>query len=154
MYNTLHPVYTQVSQLTWQLNCSYTFIGKETAPSKDPTLYVTLHTIRLVNGTQLAAELVYTELNVWYASIRVSGRVRGAIGEVAGIFTYYNDTTESDVEILTRDPSTQVHFSNRPTTDPFTENPIARSKTLPTGRITPAWNVYRFDWIRGYTQGM
>lgn len=104
---------------------------------------------KLPNGTQLAAELDYTEHNVKYASIRVMARVHGASGAVAGIFTYYNDTTESDVELRTRDPLTQVHLSNQPTTDPSTTEAIPGATFTRPLEDYRKWNVYRLDWIHG-----
>lgn len=77
-------------------------------------------------------------------------RVHGASGAVAGIFTYHNDTEESDIEVLTRDPTTQVHFSNQPTEDLNTGAPIPGAtfnKTLASSQKTTDWNVYRLDWI-------
>jgi beta-glucanase (GH16 family) len=113
---------------------------------------------KLPNGTQLAAELDYIEHDVKYASIRVMARVHGASGAVAGIFTYYNDTTESDIEIRTRDPSTQVHLSNQPTTDLSTTEAIPGATFNKPLKDYRAWNVYRLDWIQGqstwYTNGV
>jgi hypothetical protein len=134
--------------------CSYIATDNNTASSEDFSTYLSLHTTKLANETQLAAEIIYTEVNVTYASIRVLGRVRGNSGAVAGMFTYHDDTTESDIEILTRDSTTQVHYSNQPTTDPNTNKPIPGStfnETLPARQTTSTWNIYRLDWIRGHS---
>ncbi|XPS71823.1 hypothetical protein M3J09_004000 [Ascochyta lentis] len=97
------------------------YISRNTGIPQDPLTYLTLRTTRLSKQTQLAAELNYMERDVTHASIRLSGRVRGTSGAVAGFFTYRNDTVESDIEILTRDPASQVRYSNQPTEDPNTE---------------------------------
>jgi beta-glucanase (GH16 family) len=80
----------------------------------------------------------------------MSARARGASGAVAAFFIYHNDTTESDIEIMTRDSSSQVHYSNQPTTDPDTDAPIlgaTYNTSLAAQRSTSVWNVYRLDWI-------
>jgi hypothetical protein len=100
------------------------------------------------------------EHNVTYASIRMSARVHGAGGAIAGFFTYHNDTNESDIEIRTGSDSDEIHCSNQPTTDPDTDVPIqgstfnvSMSDKLPTS----TWNNYRLDWVPGrsawYTNG-
>jgi len=120
-------------------------------PQKDAPTYLTFHTTRLSNGTQLAAELDFTEHNVTYASIRMLARVHGSSGAVAGFFTYHNDTAESDIEIRTRDPPTQIHYSNQPTTDPDTDVLIADASFNSSLRDAGAWNVHRLDWTPGKT---
>jgi hypothetical protein len=126
--------------------------GNNTDASQEFSTYLTLYTTRLPNGTQLAAALDYSEYNVTHASIRMSARVHGGSGAVAGLFTYYNDTTESDIEVLTRDPEAQVRYSNQPTADPQTEEPIPGSSynvSLASGRSTSTWNDYRLDLVPG-----
>ncbi|KAF2112781.1 concanavalin A-like lectin/glucanase domain-containing protein [Lophiotrema nucula] len=143
---------SKAQNLDMQYTPTEIFISNSTEPSREFSTYLTLHTTRLANGTQLAAELDYSEHNVTYASIRMLGRVRGASGAVAGFFIYHNDTTESDIEILTKDPSTRVHFSNQPTTEPDNDTPIPGStfnESLATHQSTSAWNVYRLDWVPG-----
>ena len=125
--------------------------GNNTEASQDFSTYLTLHTTRLSNSTQLAARLDYKEYNVTQASISLSGRVRGASGAVACFFTYYNDTTESDIEMLTRDPSQQMRYSNQPTTDPLTDEDIGGStfnRSLAHQNVS-SWNVHRLDWVTG-----
>jgi beta-glucanase (GH16 family) len=86
-------------------------------------------------------------------SLRVFARVNGPPGAVAGFFTYRDDTAESDIEILTRDPPTQAHFSNQPTEDPR-GNPVPGASVNVS--ISPSggwdvrgWAVYRLDWLPG-----
>lgn len=100
--------------------------------------------------------MVYDPSSVQYASIRLLARVRGNPGAVAGIFTYYNDTTESDIEILTRDPETSVEYSNQPTVnaegDVFPGSNFNTSMSGGGGgssRQWTDWNVYRLDWLPG-----
>lgn len=79
-------------------------------------------------------------------------RVRGNLGAVAGIFTYHNDTVESDIEILTQNPATSVEYSNQPTVDAEGDViPGSNFNTSIAGGSTPwtDWNVYRLDWLPG-----
>jgi hypothetical protein len=41
----------------------------------------------------------------------------GNNGAVAGLFYYRNDNNESDIEILTRDESSSIRYSNQPVVD-------------------------------------
>ncbi|KAK7416879.1 hypothetical protein QQX98_004937 [Neonectria punicea] len=110
--------------------------------------YLSLNTTRLRNNTQLGGEIFYHEADVTGISLRVSARVSGGPGAVAGFFMYHNDTQESDVEILTRDGTTRVHFSNQPTAD-------ARDYQIPGATFNESlpykpshdWTVYRLDWL-------
>ena len=116
---------------------------------QDSPTYLFLSARKLANGTQLATELDYTEHIVTFASIRVMARVHGASGAVAGIFTYFDDTTESDIEIRTQDLSTEVHLSNQPTTDLTTTEGIPGATFNKPVADYQEWNVYRLDWIAG-----
>ncbi|EPE35882.1 Concanavalin A-like lectins/glucanase [Glarea lozoyensis ATCC 20868] len=100
-------------------------------------------------GDQTGAEIDFTATDVLYASIRARVRVGGDSSAVAGIFTYHSDTSESDIEILTRDTQSNIHYSNQPTTDDS-------SRTIPgaTFNVTMAggvkwtdWQTYRLDWL-------
>ncbi|EMC94381.1 glycoside hydrolase family 16 protein [Baudoinia panamericana UAMH 10762] len=132
------------------------FISPANESSADYVSYLTLATSRLKNDTQSAAEIIFLpSTNVVHVSLRVFARVSGAPGAVAGIFTYNSDESESDIEILTRDPISQVRYSNQPTTDPNTGAPIAGATinaTIPSGNWQE-WNVHRLDWLPGQTAG-
>ncbi|USP74896.1 glycoside hydrolase family 16 protein [Curvularia clavata] len=126
-------------------------ISRDKDGSIEHNTYLSLHTMRLENGTQLASQLESNEYNVTYASIRMSGRIRGASGAVAGFFTYHNDTAESDIEIPTGSTRNEMHCSNQPTTDPETAVPIHGSTfNVSTGdeQPTSGWNDYRLDWVQ------
>lgn len=88
-----------------------------------------------------------------YLSIRVLARVLGQPGAVAGVFTYYNDTTESDIEILTRDPKSSIEYSNQPTVNEAGASIPGSSFniSMPSagGRQWSDWNVHRLDWLPG-----
>ncbi|KAK0787241.1 hypothetical protein LTR75_012943 [Friedmanniomyces endolithicus] len=128
------------------------FVEKSNESSADYSSYLTLATSRLKNDTQSAAEIDFTpSSDVVYISLRVLARVSGAAGAVAGIFTYNSDVSESDIEILTQDPDSQVRYSTQPTTDPDTGAPITGATvnaTIPSDNWH-AWNVHRLDWLPG-----
>jgi beta-glucanase (GH16 family) len=100
---------------------------------------------------QLAGEINYKQANLYYVSVRVLARVSGAPGAVAGFFTYYDDNNESDIEILTRDPASNIHLSNQPTTDAkgAAIAGATLNESIPASRMWTDWNVYRLDWLPG-----
>ncbi|CAN9419696.1 unnamed protein product [Alternaria alternata] len=105
-----------------------------------------------INGSQLAAELDFSEYNATFASIRMSARIHGASGAIAGFFTYHDDTSESDIEISTGGSADEVHYSNQPTTDPDTGVPIDGATfnvSMEAHQPTSTWNNYRLDWVDG-----
>ena len=126
--------------------------GNNTDISEEHSTYLTLHTTRLSDGSQLAAELDFAEYNVTFASIRMSARIHGASGAIAGFFTYHDDTSESDIEIPTEGSADEVHYSNQPTTDPDTGVPIDGATfnvSMEAHQPTSTWNNYRLDWVDG-----
>ncbi|KAJ5782671.1 Endo-1-3(4)-beta-glucanase [Penicillium paradoxum] len=72
---------------------------------------------------------------------------RPSPGACAGIFTYHDQTCESDIEILTRDPPHLVHYANQPDYDFATDEEIPGASTtadLPVPWTT--WSTHRLDW--------
>ena len=114
---------------------------------------MTLSTARIDAETQEAAEITFEEFKAVHASIRVFGRIRGSPGAVAGIFTYLNDTQESDIEVLTRDPEQYVQYTNQPSSTGAPDwAPIPGSTvnvTLAQSWSYTDWNVHRLDWTPG-----
>ena len=43
--------------------------------------------------------------------------MRGDAGAVAGLFYFRNSANESDIEILTRDQTSEIRYSNQPVVD-------------------------------------
>lgn len=86
--------------------------------------------------------------NIFYCSIRLRARVRGASGAVAGMFTYLDDSCESDIEILTRDPADRIWYTNQPNVGPdgYTIKEAGTEATLPDGVAWTDWNTHRLDW--------
>jgi hypothetical protein len=91
----------------------------------------------------------FSEALVDSLSLRVKARITGASGAVAGFFTYFNDTQESDIEVLTRDEDNRVHYSNQPTenTTTMTTVPGTTHNKTRSGSYQD-WTVYRLDWLR------
>lgn len=70
---------------------------------------------------------------------------------MAGLFLYLDDNCESDIEILTADPTSHVRYSNQPTVDPAGNLIDAASQdvVLPRGMAWTGWNDHRIDWLPG-----
>lgn len=94
------------------------------------------------------AEIDSKVSDMLYASIRVRARVLGAPGACAGIFTYFDDDNESDIEILTRDPENHIRYTNQPGLDENqNEIPEASSDVvMEGGAVWSDWNDHRLDW--------
>jgi hypothetical protein len=121
-----------------------------TDPSTNSTSHLSLNTARIDSETQDSGEILFKEFNISYASLRVYSRVHGAPGAVAGIFTYLNDTQESDIEIFTRAPSTFIQYSNQPASSGEPDwAPIPGATvnvSLSSGQVYTDWHVQRLDW--------
>lgn len=124
--------------------------------------HLTLRTARTPTF-QTAAEIDSVAIDYQYISIRVLARVIGSPGACAGIFTWYCpglcraassvDVEEADIEILTSDPESFVHFTNQPSESPagFTYRNATANATEPGGNSKGwgEWNEYRYDWLPG-----
>jgi hypothetical protein len=118
------------------------------------------------------AELESNQKNLLHSSIRARMRIipnsnsnsnskssftqqTASPGAVAGLFTYYSTHAESDIEILTRDPPTQIRYSNQPDYDPRTDSAITGASTkatLPSSKKYTDWLDHRIDWLDGITR--
>ncbi|KAL5332552.1 concanavalin A-like lectin/glucanase domain-containing protein [Aspergillus crustosus] len=116
----------------------------------DGSTHLTLRAYRNADFVS-SAEVESTLSNIFHASIRVRARVRGDAGVCAGIFTYYDDDNESDIEILTRDPTSHIRYTNQPgVNDEGNEIPGASvDLELPGGAVWSEWNDHRLDWTEG-----
>ncbi|RMD42734.1 hypothetical protein DV735_g2450, partial [Chaetothyriales sp. CBS 134920] len=78
-----------------------------------------------------------------------------APGAVLGFFTFESNTEESDIEILTSDPTDRLRYSNQPDYDPKKGNSIPGTSTdylMQDGRVWTDWLVHRLDWFPGVSQ--
>lgn len=95
-----------------------------------------------------AGEIDSKLANIFHASIRVRARVRGDSGACAGIFTYFDNDNESDIEILTRDPTNHIRYTNQPGLD-SDGNVIPEASSdveMQNGAVWTDWNDHRLDW--------
>jgi hypothetical protein len=69
-------------------------------------------------------------------------------GACVGIFTYHDRTSESDIEILTRDPSHRVHYANQPDYDFENDREIPGASTIVDLPVPwTQWTTHRLDWL-------
>jgi beta-glucanase (GH16 family) len=62
----------------------------------------------------IADPVGHSQKNMLYASTRIRARITGDSGAVAGMFYYRDGTNESDIEVLTRDKHSVIHYTNQP----------------------------------------
>lgn len=118
--------------------------------------YMTMRSTRLP-GFQTAAE--FESINYLnHASIRMMAKTRGSPGACSSVFTYkgapsLKDVQECDIEILTRDPQTALHYTNQPSylEDGSTVNGASRNISLPNNKKWSDWTKHRIDWTPGRT---
>jgi hypothetical protein len=117
------------------------YLGKE----KDAS-YLALRTSR-EDDFQSAAEVENQQKNIMHVSMRMSGRVIGAKGAVAGFFTFIDDDNESDIEILTRDPVDTIRYTNQPSVGKDGNEVAAASKLANNLPSWENWQTHRIDWL-------
>ncbi|KAF1936304.1 concanavalin A-like lectin/glucanase [Clathrospora elynae] len=112
----------------------------------DSTSYLALRTARQ-EEYQTSAEIENQQKNLMHVSMRMYGRVQGAKGAVAGFFTFYDDDNESDIEILTDDPTDQIRYTNQPSVGKD-GNEVTAASFGPTD-LAPwdEWQTHRIDWL-------
>jgi hypothetical protein len=100
------------------------------------------------------AEVTSKKNNIFYGSFRVYARVWGDPGTVAGMFTYYNDSVESDIEILTRKSTDEIFYTNQPHTGPdgYDIPQAGINGSMPNHTAWTDWNVHRLDWLPQITK--
>ncbi|KAF8540255.1 concanavalin A-like lectin/glucanase domain-containing protein [Trichophaea hybrida] len=128
---------------------SNVFIDKNTDGSNGATTKLVLRTKRF-SEFQSSAEIENAQKNMLYASTRIRLRVTGDSGAVAGMFYYRDDTNESDIEILTRDKHSVIHYTNQPGLDKD-GNEIKDASTVidHAGIKWTDWHTHRIDWVEG-----
>jgi beta-glucanase (GH16 family) len=70
------------------------------------------------------------------------------------LFTYANDANETDIEILTRDPTTLIRYTNQPGVGPD-GNDVAVSETdqnLPNDFVWSDYHTHQIDWSPELTE--
>ena len=112
----------------------------------DAFTYLTLRTTR-GKDFQSAAEIENLQKNVKHVSMRMSARVVGDKGAVAGFFTFYDDANESDIEILTDDPKDVIRYTNQPSVDKDGNEVAASSQRKTQLPAWDEWQTHRIDWL-------
>lgn len=96
-----------------------------------------------------------TTFDLLHASMRIRMKVltdeedEVAPGAVIGFFTYASDTQESDIEILTNNPTTRVKVTNQPASSTIPGAEL--NATYPNSTRWTEWVDYRLDWFDGST---
>lgn len=158
------------------------FISRNTTLHAESSTYLTLRASRLESFMSIA-ELESKQKNLLHSSIRARMRIiplspslhplppltnansnsnsnattspLPAPGAVAALFTYHSTTSESDIEILTRDPTTQIRYANQPDDHPSTGSIIpgaSTQSTLPGSKQYTEWLTHRIDWLDGISR--
>jgi hypothetical protein len=167
--------YSPVSRVNSAQNI---YISRNTTQEAEGSTYLTLRTSR-TNDFISIAELESNQKNLLHCSIRARLRIISdplsipstgsskasepttptirpvPVGAVAGLFTYYSRTSESDIEILTRDPPNTIRYSNQPDYNPGNDSAIpgaSTHSTLPSNKIYTEWLNHRIDWFDGLSR--
>lgn len=156
------------------------FIAKQIYDNSSEGTYLALRASRLP-GFASIAEIDSNEKNLLHSSIRARMRIIPtysnasqtveepdidtfggvntshpvAPGAVLGFFTFESNTQESDIEILTSDPTTNIRFSNQPDWDSKTGNSVPGASSdvaMPNGIVWTDWHDYRLDWYHGVSR--
>ncbi|KAH6654151.1 concanavalin A-like lectin/glucanase domain-containing protein [Truncatella angustata] len=121
----------------------------------EASTYLTLRTHRS-QDFQSAAEFDTNDQTFTAASMRIRAKVQGDAGACAGFFVYKqgDDGTqhESDIEILTYNPTTTVHYTTHPEQETHQEEGrYTIEATLPFSVQWTNWQDYRMDWTQAQT---
>jgi len=123
------------------------FIIAQTATNvTKPITYLSLRTTRLPTF-QSAAEVEHLQKNIYHASLRFRARIMGSAGAVAGLFTFFDDTNESDIEILTRDTPATYRFTNQPGVNKKGDEIPQASQKVENLPRWDEWRTHRIDWL-------
>ncbi|KAK5085434.1 hypothetical protein LTR05_004719 [Lithohypha guttulata] len=149
-------------------SASNVYISRNTSDPNRMT-YLNLRAYRLPEFASIA-EIDSNQENILHSSIRARMRVLPnlnplipgnnashpvAPGACLGLFTYRSDTQESDIEILTQDPTNHVRYSNQPDFDPSTGNTVPGASSdviMPNNTFWTEWHDHRIDWYDGISR--
>lgn len=106
---------------------------------------MSLLTINDGSGTQKSADM-YSNPSMLYGSFRMHALITGAPGAVAGFFTFLDAFNEQDIEILTDEGHSQIHYTTHDNGGTGNGNPTLNT-TLAGGGSWTDYNTHRFDWI-------
>ncbi|MCJ1296956.1 hypothetical protein MMC34_008525 [Xylographa carneopallida] len=106
-----------------------------------------------VPGGQTASPIYGAEVqtsvqDILYGSVRTTIQVSEVPGTCHGLFYYKSDNQESDIEILTADLASGIHYTNQATVPG--EKSTTTTHPLPSN-ATAVMHEYRLDWLPGKT---
>lgn len=135
---------------------SYNNLYIEENPDGTSDTFMTMRSSRL-DDFQTAAE--FESVNkADHASMRMLAKTHGSSGACTSIFTYLGaeqlkDVQEADIEMLTRESSQFIHYTNQPSylEDGSTVDGASANVTLPDGMRWSDWTTHRLDWTPGRT---
>ncbi|EHA54032.1 hypothetical protein MGG_08823 [Pyricularia oryzae 70-15] len=129
------------------------FIQKNNDTDADSDTYLTMRTARN-EDFQSASEIESNSNRYRFVSMRMLARTTGAPGACTALFTYrsakdYADVQEADIEVLTKDPTDKIMYTNQPSyvkVGNDTQN-IPESNINGTAPVDwTQWSVHRLDW--------
>ncbi|KAG9252511.1 concanavalin A-like lectin/glucanase domain-containing protein [Emericellopsis atlantica] len=139
---------------------SYNNLYFENDEAGETDTFLTMRTARKP-GFQTVAEF---ESNDYYdhASMRMRARTRGSPGACTAMFTYREydydvreDAQETDIEILTNDPTNKIRYTNQPSwlynDDGEIESVPGASNEVIIDEPWDEWADHRLDWTPGRT---
>ncbi|MCJ1284794.1 hypothetical protein MMC26_004130 [Xylographa opegraphella] len=94
------------------------------------------------------AEIQTTVQDILYGSVRTTVQISEVPGTCHGLFYYKSDNQESDIEILTADPESGIHYTNQATVPG--QKSTTTTHPLPSN-ATVVMHEYRLDWLPGKT---
>lgn len=129
------------------------FIEKNNDNNADSDTFLTMRTARN-RDFQSASEIESNSDRFKFLSVRMLARTTGASGACTAIFTYrsaqnYADVQEADIEILTKDPSSRIQYTNQPSFVKVGND----SQSIAGSNVNVSvpvpwtdWAVHRLDW--------
>ena len=96
----------------------------------------------------LGAQIVASDSDILYGSVRTTAQVSSVAGTVHGFFFYGSDTNEADIEFLTEDLTTGPHYTNQPNTPGSQSTTMSKALSF---NAAAEFHEYRLDWLAGKT---
>ena len=100
------------------------------------------------SGPILGAQIVSSDQDILYGSVRTTAQVSNVAGTVHGLFYYGSDTNEVDIEFLTFDLAAGPHYTNQPHTPGSPSTTMSKALSFDA---TAGFHEYRLDWVAGKT---
>lgn len=99
-----------------------------------------------VGDTVGSAQLSTLRKDLWYGTYRSVIQLPPQSGSCVGLFYYYNDTEEIDVEYISQNPNMLYFSSKRTNPNDFSADIDANNYMYKNGSLN-VFRDYRFDWF-------